>query len=186
MRLDIAPTEVRKTKELADALRRLKVPAEFVRRATDKDRKWVELPGQFLVTDVEDVTRMRGVHPRPVLERVPPATDGLRRLIGTVDRDGRASGGIELALDEVLKGVAGKATLVRAGRQGTFSSPEEGSVAAKEGRTAVLTLHQGLQDIAERALSDAMRELDAQGGRHRRPRPAHRRDPRAGEPSRAP
>ena len=164
VRLDIAPNEVRKPKDLADALRRLRVPAEFVRRATDKDRKWVELPGQFLVTDVEDLTKMRGVHPRQVLDRVPPATDGLRRLIGTVDREGRATGGIELALDDVLRGVAGKATLVRAGRQGAYSSPEEGSVAPKEGRTAVLTLHQGLQDIAERALTDAMRELDAEGG----------------------
>jgi cell division protein FtsI (penicillin-binding protein 3) len=164
VRLDIAPTEVKKPKELADALRRIKVPPEFVRRATDRNRKWVELPGQFLVTDVEEITAMRGVHPRPVLERVPPATDGLRRLIGTVDRDGRASGGIELALDGVLRGTAGKATLVKAGRQGALSSPGEGYVAPKEGSTAVLTLHQGLQDIAERALSDAMRELDAEGG----------------------
>jgi cell division protein FtsI (penicillin-binding protein 3) len=95
---------------------------------------------------------------------VAPSTDGLRRLLGTVDRDGRATGGMELALDGVLRGTPGKTTLVRAGRQGALTSPEEGYVAPTPGRTAVLTLHQGLQDIAERALSDAIRELDAKGG----------------------
>ncbi len=164
VRLDVAPNEVRKPRELAEALRRLKVPAEFVRRATDTKRKWVELPGQFLATDVEDVTAMRGVHPRPVLERVPPATDGLRRLIGTVDREGRATSGVELALDGLLRGTPGKATLVKAGRQGALASPEEGYEPPTPGRSAVLTLHQGLQDIAERALADAVRELDARGG----------------------
>lgn len=47
---------------------------------------------------------MRGVHSRPVLERVPPSTDGLRRLLGTVDRDGKAVGGMEAALDGALRG----------------------------------------------------------------------------------
>ena len=99
VRLDIAPTEVKESRPLADALRRIGVAPEFVRRAVDRKRKWVELPGRFLTSDVEDLLKMRGVHSRPVLERVPPSTDGLRRLLGTVDREGKAVGGVEAALD---------------------------------------------------------------------------------------
>ena len=163
VRLDIAPTEVKETRELAAALKRVGVAPEFVRRATDRQRKWVELPGRFLSSDVDDLLKMRGVHPRPVLERVPPSTDGLRRLLGTVDRDGRAVGGMEAALDASLRGTPGRTVMVKTGR-GMLLSPEENYVAPAPGRTAVLTLHQGLQDIAERALSDAMRTLNAQGG----------------------
>jgi len=72
VRLDIAPTEVKELRELAAALKRAGVAPEFVRRATDRTRKWVELPGRFLSSDVDDLLKMRGVHPRPVLERVRP------------------------------------------------------------------------------------------------------------------
>ena len=164
VRLDIAPTEVRDRRALGAALTRAGVGADFVRRATDRNRKWVELPGRFLTTDVQDVLAMRGVHSRPVIERVPPSTDGLRRLLGTVDREGRAIGGIESALDGALRGVPGRTVLVRAGRGGALATPEERYEPPAPGRTVVLTLHQGLQDIAERALSDAIRSMDARGG----------------------
>ncbi len=164
VRLDVAPTEVKSSAALAKGLRRIGVPEEFVRRATDRGRKWVELPGRFLSTDVEDLMAMRGVHPRPVVERVPPATDGLRRLLGTVDGDGDAVGGVEASLDDVLRGTAGRSVLVRAGRGARVNSPEESFEAPTPGRTAVLTLHQGLQDIAERALADAIAEMNARGG----------------------
>jgi cell division protein FtsI (penicillin-binding protein 3) len=164
VRLDIAPTEVKESRPLADALRRIGVAPEFVRRAVDRKRKWVELPGRFLTSDVEDLLKMRGVHSRPVLERVPPSTDGLRRLLGTVDRDGKAVGGMEAALDGALRGTPGRTVLVRAGSAGRLSSPEENYQAPAPGRTAVLTLHQGLQDIAERALGDAIVSMKAQGG----------------------
>ncbi len=164
VRLDVAPTEVKKAGDLAAALKRVGVPQEFVDRAVDRRRKWVELPGRFLTSDVEDLLAMRGVHPRPVLERVPPSTDGLRRLLGTVDRDGKAVGGMEAALDGALRGTPGRTVLVRAGRRGRLSSPEERLEPPAPGRTAVLTLHQGLQDIAERALADAITSMKAQGG----------------------
>jgi len=164
VRLAIAPPEVKGMPALATSLRRLGVPDAFVRRATDRNRKWVELPGRFLSTDAEAVMAMRGVHPRPVLERVTPATDGLRRLLGTLDGEGAAVGGIEAALDDVLRGEDGTSVLVRTGRGGRVASPEEGEQPASPGRTVVLTLHQGLQDIAEHALADAIVEMHARGG----------------------
>lgn len=164
VRLDVAPTEIRDRAALAAALRRIGVPAPFVQRATDLERKWVELPGQHLATDVADLLAMRGVHPRRVIERVPPATAGLRNLLGVVDREGRAVGGVEAALDGALRGRDGRTVLVRAGRNGALTSPEERVEPPVPGRTVVLTLHQGLQDIAERALADAIAALGARGG----------------------
>lgn len=164
VRLAVAPTEVRDREALATELRRVAVPAEFVRRATDVSRKWVELPGRFLSTDVAALLAMRGIHPTTVLERVPPATAGLRSLLGTVNRDGEPVGGIEASLDAVLRGRPGRSVLVRAGRAGALSSPEERFDPPVPGHTVMLTLHQGLQDIAERALGDAIASMRARGG----------------------
>ncbi|MDQ8147913.1 MAG: hypothetical protein P3A31_08480, partial [Gemmatimonadota bacterium] len=164
VRLDVAPSEIRDRAALAAALRRIGVAEAFVQRATDLGRKWVELPGQHLATDVGDLLAMRGVHPRRVIERVPPATAGLRNLLGVVDREGRAVGGVESALDGALRGRDGRTVLVRAGRNGPLTSPEERVEPPVPGQTVVLTLHQGLQDIAERSLADAITALGARGG----------------------
>jgi len=164
VRLDIAPTEVRDRAVLRAALQRSGVPETFIARATDPKRKWVELPGRFLSTEVEDLLAMRGVHPRPVLERVPPPTQGLRNLLGTTDRDGLAVGGVEASLNAVLEGEKGRTVLVRTGRAGALASPEERSVAPVDGQSVVLTIHQPLQDIAERVLTDAITERHARGG----------------------
>lgn len=164
VRLDIAPTEVRKPDALRAALRRVGVPSTFVSRATDRSRKWVELPGRFLSSDVTDIMAMRGVHPRATTERVAPATDGLRRLLGVVDGEGRAVGGIESALDSLLRGTSGRTSFRRDGRGGRFSSPDEEPQEAIPGHDVVLTLHEGLQDIVERALADAVAQMGASGG----------------------
>lgn len=164
VRLDIAPNEIRRMDALRTALQRAGVGTEFIRRATDRQRKWVELPGRFLTTEVADLLAMRGVHPRPVFERVPPPTDGLRRLLGRTDGEGHAIGGIESALDTLLRGTPGRTVLVKDGRGRRIASPAERVVPAEPGHAVVLTLHQGLQDIAERALADAIDEMDASGG----------------------
>jgi cell division protein FtsI (penicillin-binding protein 3) len=164
VRLAVAPGEVRRPSDLAAALRRVHVPEATVRRAIDRQRKWVEIPGRFLSTDVADAMAMRGVHVTPVIERVAPPTDGLRRLLGTIDDAGNGVGGIEGALDSLLRGTAGRRALLRDGRGARMASPGEHVTEAVAGHSVVLTLHQGLQDIAERALADAVRSLGAKGG----------------------
>jgi cell division protein FtsI (penicillin-binding protein 3) len=164
VRLDIAPTEVRKMDVLRVALRRVGVPTASIARATDRTRKWVELPGRYLSTDVADLMAMRGVHARATTERVAPATDGLRRLLGVVDGDGAAIGGIESSLDTLLRGVSGRRELLRDGRGRGLATPDEERTSAVKGHDVVLTLHGGLLDITERALADAVAKLGATGG----------------------
>lgn len=164
VRLAVAPREVRKPEELARVLRRAGVPQASVRRATDRSRKWVEIPGRYLGTDVAEAMAMRGVHPREAIERVAPPTDGLRRLLGSIDAQGNGVGGVEAALDSVLRGQSGTRALLRDGRGRRLDSPEEQGAATVPGNAVLLTLNQGLQDIAERALADAVSEMDATGG----------------------
>lgn len=164
VRLAVAPNELRKPQELAQILRRERVPESFVQRVLDPERKWVELPGQYLSTDVADAMAMRGVHPTESIERVAPPTDGLRRLLGTLDARGNAVGGVEAALDSLLRGRPGSRALLRDGRGRRMESPEEQGSAPVNGHSVVLTLNQGLQDIAERALAQAVSQMDASGG----------------------
>jgi len=176
VRLNVAPREVagdskknpyaaqRRLAALARALAHASVSPEWVARATDTIRVWVTIPGRYLMSDVSTVVAMRGVHSEPVLERVPPANDGLRRLVGRVDDAGEPVDGLEKALDPVLRGESGRTALLRDAKGTRFDSPTLSADNAKPGRTVVLTVNQTLQDIAEKALGDAVHQTGATGG----------------------
>jgi cell division protein FtsI (penicillin-binding protein 3) len=164
VKLDVAPTEVRDRAALRTALLKAGVPAEFARRAADRARKWVTLPGRYLASEVANISAMRGVYTTPVIERAYSSSAGTRRIIGHVDRDGRALDGVELALDSALAGRPGSVTVMRDGRGRKFESPMAPSVTPITGNTVVLTINQQLQEIAERALGDAVARMSAEGG----------------------
>ena len=134
-------------------------------RATDTTRVWVTVPGRFLAADVGAILAMRGSHSEAIMERVPPATDGLRRLIGRADDAGEPVDGMEKALDP-LPCAANLVTFAHdAMRPGhRFDSPGITGNAARPGHTVTLTINQTLQDIAERALGDAVHQMGASGG----------------------
>jgi len=164
VRLAVAPQEVRTPDALRVALRDIDVPEASIGRALDRRRKWVELPGRYLGSDAAVAIGLRGVYATEAIERVAPPTDGLRRLLGAIDDDGRAVGGIESALDTLLRGAPGRRALLRDGLGRRLASPEERRVDAVPGHTVVLTLHHGLQDIVERALAEAVQRMGASGG----------------------
>lgn len=164
VKLDVAPPEVRDRAALRAALLKAGVPAEFARRAADASRKWVSLPGRYLVSDVARISAMRGVYTTTVIERAYSSSAGTRRVIGHVDNNGRALDGVELALDSILAGRPGHVTVMRDGHGRKFESPTAPSVAPVTGNTVVLTINQQLQEIAERALGDAVERMDAEGG----------------------
>jgi cell division protein FtsI (penicillin-binding protein 3) len=178
VRLNVAPREIffagdnKKHPEagkqhlnaLANALAHASVSSEWIARATDTSRTWVVIPGRFLMSDVAPAVAMHGVHSVPILERVPPANDGLRRLVGHADDAGEPVDGLEKALDHVLRGEAGHTALLRDAKGTRFDSPTLAADDAKPGQTVVLTVNQTLQDIAEKALSDAVHHTGAAGG----------------------
>jgi len=164
VRLDIAPKEVRNPRALRRALLAAGVDQAWVLRATDSARAWVTLPGRFVAEDVAPITAMRGVYTTPVSDRAYAASPGLQSLLGRVDAQGRGLDGLELALDSVLRGEGGAAKMVRdvAGR--SFVSPTVPGRAPRVGSSVVLTINHELQDIAERALTDAVSRMSAEGG----------------------
>ena len=164
VRLRVAPREVRDRARLGKLMARAGIDAAWVARAVDTTRKWVEIPGLFLPTDVAMITATRGVHPEPVLNRVAPPSDGLRRIIGRTEDGGTPVDGVELALDALLRGDAGHAALLRDSKGRLFASPSVDGAAARPGHSVTLTINAGLQDIAERSLNDAVVKQGAAGG----------------------
>jgi cell division protein FtsI (penicillin-binding protein 3) len=90
--------------------------------------------------------------------------DGLRRLVGRVDARGTAVEGLELALDSVLRGRPGSQRVLRDASGRNFDSPSATLVSPTPGQAVVLTIDQDLQEIAERALGEAVSRLGATGG----------------------
>ena len=123
VKLDVAPLEVRDLRKLRTALQRAKIPPEWIVRATDPRRKWVSLPGRYLALDVAPVVAMRGVYATPIIERSYNFSEGTRQIIGRVDADGKAVDGIELALDSLLSGIPGTATVMKDAHGRRFESP---------------------------------------------------------------
>ncbi|HVZ48579.1 MAG TPA: penicillin-binding protein 2, partial [Gemmatimonadaceae bacterium] len=175
VKLSVAPREVAATVQrtgdgaqrmagLTRALAGVGVPRDWLDRVRDTSRAWVELPGRFLATDVTAIIATRGVHAEPALERVPPANDGLRRLVGRADDAGGPVDGLEKTLDGVLRGTAGREALVRDVRGQRIRSPGVAAIAPQPGNTVVLSINRGLQDITEHALDDAVATMHATGG----------------------
>lgn len=175
VRLNVVPRNVRVARDgkgtpadprgaLRTALRGLGYDAAQTRRALDTTRKWVQLPGLHLPSDVREVLALPGVVPTRVLSRVLVAPVGIRRVVGGVDQDQEPVGGIELELDSLLRGQWGRRQGVRDGRGGVFETPALSGVDARPGHTVTLTFNQSLQDIAERELLAALQATGARGG----------------------
>ncbi|HLV26741.1 MAG TPA: penicillin-binding transpeptidase domain-containing protein, partial [Gemmatimonadales bacterium] len=163
LRLAIAPLEVRDHAEVERGLKTAGVPSRFISRSLDTTRRWVELPGNYALDEVGTLLGRDGVHATPVSERLYPEEASLRLIVGTA-RNGDGQAGIELALDSLLKGTPGSAPMLRDGNRRRFESPRFTTTAPRTGNTVVLTVHNAVQEIVERALESAIRETGATGG----------------------
>jgi cell division protein FtsI (penicillin-binding protein 3) len=164
VKLEVAPRDVRDGRALRLALLKAGVPAAWAARAVDVSRKWVTLPGRYAALDVAPIIAMRGVHATSSIQRSYAFSPGTRRIVGRVDENGVAVDGVELALDSLLRGVPGAMTTMRDGRGRSFESPTAPRRSPVQGSTVVLTINHELQEIAERALGDAVQKMSAEGG----------------------
>ena len=164
VKLDITPREVRERAKLESILLRANVPQSVVLRTRDTRLLNVTIPGTYLRVDVAGALGMKGVHATPFVERAYSASRAARQIIGRVGVDGRPTDGIELALDHLLRGKAGIATLVQGASRRAFESPTMPGIAPVEGNSVMLTINQELQEIAENALADAVSQMGATSG----------------------
>jgi len=127
-------------------------------------RRYAYFAGPFSALEVRPLRGVRGVHLEPVVNRFYPAPELARATIGRVGDDGYGASGMEKTLDSLLAGRSGSAVVLkdRAGRE--YESPARVIAQPVAGHNVVLTLDAELQEIAQRALDDALRRMDADGG----------------------
>ena len=109
----------------------------------------LELPGVALVTET------RRYYPKSTLAA---------QLIGLTGDDGNGLEGIELQLDEVLRGEPSKVPSLRDGKGRLALQEVVGSNRAREGARVELSIDQGLQLTTEAALGAAVRGSHALSG----------------------
>lgn len=163
--LSVAPRELRDRDAAARELSRvLGVSRAEARRFTEPRERWVVLPGRWTAEQHKALSSLRGLHWERRLERFYPQGDVGREVLGGVSRDGRALGGIEQEMDALLRGTDGFSVLRRdaAGkREAALSLPV---APPRDGADVYLTLDFDLQEIADAALAEAVRESGAAGG----------------------
>jgi cell division protein FtsI (penicillin-binding protein 3) len=163
-RVALALPEVRDTAFVLKALRRARLDPTAVHAAIERRRRWIDLPGVYATSDVASISKLNGVHLTPVLQRVYGNSGGIKRIVGSLDGRGNPLDGLELALDSILRGEAGKVKLARDNNGRALDSPDGWTEQPKAGSTVMLTINNALQDICERELAIAVDSLGAQGG----------------------
>jgi len=161
--LGVAPNELRDPARDAEVLaRQLRVPLTDIRIALRK--RYAYFAGPFTAVQVRPLRALRGVHLEPVVNRFYPRPDLAQAVIGRVGDDGHGATGLERALDSILTGQAGSAVVLkdRDGRE--YVSPARVIKDPVPGADVVLTLDAELQEIAQRALDDAVQRTQADGG----------------------
>jgi cell division protein FtsI (penicillin-binding protein 3) len=165
LRVSVAPHEVKDSEATGRLLREaLGLDAAGVRRALDRNRRWVVLPGRYDPSVRRELAHVAGVYLDRDLERFLPHGSLAAELLGRVAADGTALSGLELELDSILRGSAGYAVVRRDGRGTPIPGALLTVVAPRAGQDVHLTLDMGLQEIAEQALRGAMAEQNAAGG----------------------
>ena len=162
--MGISPRELRDRQAVGRVLAELRLPRATVRQATDPNRAWVAIPGRFPHDAVRELRGVKGVYLDPIYERRYSSRPSTQRLVGRAAPGGSGTDGIERALDEYLTGVPGERTSVRDGVQRRRGSPDFALVPPRPGDDVVLTISQEWQEIAERALRDAVDSSGADGG----------------------
>jgi cell division protein FtsI (penicillin-binding protein 3) len=162
--VSVAPREIRDVDAVTDLLvETLGLDERIVRGAATSPKSWRVLPNAFPPSVREALDGVPGVYLERQHRRFYPQGDLARGLLGVV-RSGEASGGVEQAYDDVLRGAMGRVVLARdpAGKP----IPGESVVVEepREGGQVVLTLDVDLQEIGRQALTEAIRETEAQGG----------------------
>jgi len=163
----VAPNELRDPpRDAATIARQLRLVSRDVDRGLRRRYAW--FAGPFTTLEVQPLRSMRGIHLEPVLRRFYPSSEFARAVIGRVGDDGRGGGGggggLERLLDSLLAGTPGAAVVLKDREGREYESPARVISEPVAGNDVVLTLDAELQEIAQRALDDAIDNMEADGG----------------------
>ncbi len=106
-----------------------------------------------------------GIECRMEMNRQYPKGRVASQLLGFTNIDGEGASGVELAYDEILQGVSGKAVLQRTGSgRRKFEHSDFPVREAENGRHLVLTIDYAMQNIAHKELQRSLQESNADTG----------------------
>ncbi len=162
--ISIAPHELLDVKETQKLLQKYaRLTRAEAQKAVDQKRGWVVLPGRFDADTRQGLHGLRGVYVERVLRRFYPRGAIAPELIGAVTAEGKALSGLELELNNVLRGREGSAVVKRAAR-GPIPGAMQEMIEPTAGQDVVLTIDADLQEIAREALVHAIGETSAASG----------------------
>jgi cell division protein FtsI/penicillin-binding protein 2 len=163
-RVSVAPRELENPEATAALLQQaLELTPRRAKQLVALDRRWAVAPGRFPPTVRERLAGIRGVYLDRELERYSPHGDLARGALGVV-LDGVGQGGIEQALDELLRGRAGREVVARDNEGRAIPGEAFQVEAPRSGGHVVLSLDLDLQEIARQALEEAIGTSQARGG----------------------
>ena len=121
--------------------------------------------GPYTALDVQSIRDLNGVHLEPFLRRIHPMGNLADRAIGSLEPDTAVgAAGLERALDSLLAGIPGETVQLRDHLGRRFDSPARLVREPVAGASVVLTIDARLQEIAERALDQALEQAHAPSG----------------------
>ncbi len=160
----IAPNEATDARLGRLAARALGLPLPQLQREL-RTRKWVYAYGPYTATQIAPIRNLKGVHPEGFYRRSRAGRGLAGPVVGQFAGDsGARPSGLERSLDALLTGQPGEAVYLRDQRGRRLESPQRRIREPVAGNDIWLTLDAELQDIAERALEDALRGMGAAGG----------------------
>lgn len=108
-----------------------------------------------------EALNLRGIYVQKEPERIYPQRSLASQVIGYVNVDQQGQGGIEYALDKVIRGKPGRMLVTKDARRRGVDRSE---VAAQPGSSVTLTIDENIQYIAEKELSAAISDTHAISG----------------------
>lgn len=154
----VAPNELRDPATAAVELsRRLGIPLAAVRRKLHD--RWAVF-GVHSSAVTQPLREVRGVHLAQEWKRRYPLGALARGIVGSPT----AESGIEAVLDSVLTGHPGEAVRLRDRSGRSYESPSRLGSLPRPGHDVFLTIEADVQEIAERAIGDAVAQYRAEGG----------------------
>ncbi len=137
-------------------------PAQ-VKAALDSDANFVWLKRKVAREVADDVRTLGipGVELRQESRRFYPQKELLGQVFGGVDIDGNARGGLEKSLDDVLRGRSARVPTLTDNKGDRIALSRDLDVMALDGDTVTLTIDSRVQNIAEEALIQTLRDRGA-------------------------
>ncbi|OUM87764.1 MAG: hypothetical protein BAA01_13235 [Bacillus thermozeamaize] len=158
------PNHIEDPKEVAKALSPvLDTSTDILYKQLNKDAYQVELRQGGWKVDAEkakaiEALELKGIHLMEETRRFYPNKELAAHLLGYVDLEGKAKMGLELSMDEWLRGKEGKNRFVKDARGIPLPNGELEYIPAEDGADVYLTIDRTIQSFVEQALDRAQRE----------------------------